>query len=205
MIGDGRDTVLLDFFGVIAHGQDSRHAAALQTASGMRATEFTGSYWAHRAPYDLKRLDGKQYWERVLGRRLEPAEAAWFVETDVRSWSRVDTAMVAVVERLSAARISLGVVSDMPWDFLCWHSRHTRVLSLFDDVAASCETGFAKPDSAAFLAALRRLRREPGQAVLIDDDEDNVRAAARLGIRAIHFTGLGALVDELDAAALKEM
>jgi len=78
---------------------------------------------------------------------------------------------------------------------------------LFDIVVASCRVGVRKPDPRIFAVALHRLGDIPPQrAVLVDDEEANVDAALRMGIRAVHFTrpsqGLAELA-ALTAAVLR--
>lgn len=71
----------------------------------------------------------------------------------------------------------------------------------FDVVAVSEAIGYAKPDPAAYGYVLDRLGVQPHDAVFIDDIADYCRAAERLGIRAIHYTGLAALKRELDTVS----
>jgi HAD superfamily hydrolase (TIGR01509 family) len=57
-----------------------------------------------------------------------------------------------------------------------------RLDGLVDLVLASCEAGALKPDLLAL--ALAQLGVEPSDAVLVDDDPDEVAAAERMGMRA---------------------
>jgi HAD superfamily hydrolase (TIGR01509 family) len=62
----------------------------------------------------------------------------------------------------------------------------------------SCDTRLRKPDPEAFLRAARTLERSPRECLLVDDVEKNVAAAARVGMRALKFTGADTLRRELD-------
>ncbi|WP_235480938.1 HAD family hydrolase [Frondihabitans sp. Leaf304] len=57
--------------------------------------------------------------------------------------------------------------------------------SLFDPICYSHEQGIAKPDSGAYLTALRRMGASVEQVLFIDDHEEPVRGAEDCGIRAI--------------------
>jgi putative hydrolase of the HAD superfamily len=59
----------------------------------------------------------------------------------------------------------------------------------FNDLLFSCHLHAVKPDEACFTAALDRLDARAGEVAFIDDSEDNVAAAGRLGIRSLTFTG----------------
>ena len=59
--------------------------------------------------------------------------------------------------------------------------------SLFDKMLSSCILHKEKPTKAYYRLVLKRLRISPKDLVFIDNREDNVTAAAQIGINAIHF------------------
>ncbi len=59
----------------------------------------------------------------------------------------------------------------------------------------SSRLGLVKPDPAIFEHALAVLDAKPDEVTFVDDRPENVEAAARVGLRAVHFTG----VDQLRA------
>lgn len=61
----------------------------------------------------------------------------------------------------------------------------------------SYKLGLRKPEPEIYLAALRRARVRPHEAVFIDDLEVNVAAAAKLGINALRYRGTEALKRDL--------
>ena len=58
---------------------------------------------------------------------------------------------------------------------------------LVDTVIYSCEEGIAKPEPAIYHLAYQRLGVTPEEAVFLDDVEDFVEGARRLGMRAVLF------------------
>jgi FMN phosphatase YigB (HAD superfamily) len=71
-----------------------------------------------------------------------------------------------------------------------------RVLGLagtFDAVICSAEVRLAKPDPAIYLHAAAALGVEPHRCFFTDDLKVNVAAAAGLGMRTHHFTGIAGL------------
>ena len=73
-----------------------------------------------------------------------------------------------------------------------------EVHRLFGDSAhASCQFGARKPDLAVFQRLLAHHRVEPGSAVFIDDEEENVRGARAAGLHAILHAGPDALRQRL--------
>lgn len=67
----------------------------------------------------------------------------------------------------------------------------TEVLHLdqyVDAIIISAEEGVIKPDEKIYQIAMDRMNAKPDQILFIDDYLANVRAAKRLGMKAIHFT-----------------
>jgi epoxide hydrolase-like predicted phosphatase len=58
----------------------------------------------------------------------------------------------------------------------------------FDVCVVSAEVGVIKPDPRIYTITLERLAVLPAEAVFVDDFVENVDAARRLGMQAIHFT-----------------
>jgi glucose-1-phosphatase len=67
----------------------------------------------------------------------------------------------------------------------------------FKKAALSYELGAKKPETIYFEKAIELFGIKPEQAVFIDDLEENVMAARRIGIQAIHFNNFDSLLDEL--------
>ncbi len=62
---------------------------------------------------------------------------------------------------------------------------------------SSCFLGLRKPEKGIFLAAVNITQRPPQECLYVDDRSLNVEAAARLGLRTIHFRGAAQLRREL--------
>jgi putative hydrolase of the HAD superfamily len=71
------------------------------------------------------------------------------------------------------------------------------LLPIFDDFVLSYTTGISKPDPRAYELAATRLGLEPEECIFIDNDPNNCRAAATVGMQAVVFTDTLALRKEL--------
>lgn len=72
-------------------------------------------------------------------------------------------------------------------------------LSLFEDIVVSGEERLIKPDARIYDVLLARAGRPADQLVFIDDNKENVAAARRKGMTAIHFTAPEPLGRDLTA------
>ena len=98
----------------------------------------------------------------------------------------------ALLESLSAAGVEMHTLSNYP----CWYRYIEDSLTLSRWVRwtfVSCKTGLRKPEPAAYRQALAALGVPPGDAIFVDDREDNCAAARAEGIDAIRFEGADAL------------
>jgi putative hydrolase of the HAD superfamily len=66
----------------------------------------------------------------------------------------------------------------------------------------SCRVGSSKPSPAIYHHALREVAALPGETMFIDDLQENVLAAASLGINAFHFTSADDLLSEFSRMGL---
>ena len=156
--------------------------------------------------YDLGLLTTEAVFESLASAvgRVAPLEEARRAAAEIFV---VNEAIVPVVEELKKRSVRLILLSNT-----CEvHSSHflaqPNVLDLFDDRVLSHEVGFRKPDENIFRVALERAGIAAEECFFVDDIEEYVEAAGRLGIRAIHFQGAGDLKRRLgiagDPAALE--
>ena len=66
-------------------------------------------------------------------------------------------------------------------------------------VTISAEVGAAKPQQRIFELALQAAGVAPEAAVFVDDFEENIEAARRIGMAAVHFRDPAKAVAELEA------
>jgi 2-haloacid dehalogenase len=75
-------------------------------------------------------------------------------------------------------------------------------LSWFDGIVMSGEEKTRKPFPEFYSILLHRYDIKPSEAVFIDDNLRNVKAAEAAGIKAIHFTDPASLASELEALGI---
>jgi putative hydrolase of the HAD superfamily len=83
--------------------------------------------------------------------------------------------------------VPTAILSNIPRDV--WHyleGQHAWI-RIPDVTTLSFRLGAVKPDPALYCRCLEALSVEPSKALYIDDREENVAAALRLGIRGWHY------------------
>lgn len=108
--------------------------------------------------------------------------------------------MPEIVGALHERNVPLFAITNFSAEF--WEPFHAREQSLFApfrDIVVSGAERMVKPDLAIYRLALDRFGLTAGQALFIDDRDENVRAAQTLGMRGHLFRNSGALKAELVA------
>jgi len=111
--------------------------------------------------------------------------------------------MADLVAELDAAGVPLYAITNFSHEF--WPSFRAREATLFDrfrDVVVSGEVKLIKPDPAIYALALARFGLAPGEALFIDDRQDNVEAGERAGLVGHRFRDAATLRAELERLGL---
>jgi 2-haloacid dehalogenase len=111
--------------------------------------------------------------------------------------------MAELVAELDAAGTPLYAITNFSGEF--WPPFRAREAATFDrfrDIVVSGDEKLTKPDAAIYHLALDRFGLAPGEAVFIDDREDNVAGANAVGMTGLLFTDAPTLRADLERLAL---
>ncbi len=97
-----------------------------------------------------------------------------------------DPEMFALVEELKGKKVRVGLLSNID-DRYTGLIRKYGYYEPFEPCILSCEIGLSKPDPQIYEHLLQEMKIPSQKIVFIDDLEDNVEAAKKLGIDAILF------------------
>jgi putative hydrolase of the HAD superfamily len=124
---------------------------------------------------------------------LDPTDLIARMLEDVR----IDEGMVAAVRAARSAGIRTALLSNS-WG-VDYYPRDL-LEELFEEVVISGEVGMRKPDPDAYLHTAQRLGLRPEECVFVDDHDDNVEAAQRIGMRAVHHRETTETVEAMEQA-----
>ena len=201
----GLRAVVFDYGMVLTGQPDAEAHDAMVRITGLEAERFEALYWADRHAYDEGKLSGVAFWEKFArdsGIRFTDADLAELNRLDARMWTTENPAMVNWQKRLKAHGLRTAILSNMGDSVLESIQREFAWIENFDVLVWSFQLGLAKPDPAIYVQTLERLGMRAEETLFIDDRRPNVETARALGMRAIEFTTLEALRQELMAAGL---
>lgn len=197
--------VIFDYGLVLTAQPDGEAHAAMVALTGLPVDRFERLYWADRHAYDEGRLSGVAYWEGLLreaGIGVDPERVAELNRLDARMWTTENPAMVAWQARLGEQGLATAILSNMGDAVHESVTRSFAWIERFDVLVWSYQLRMAKPDPAIYRYTLERLGRAPEETLFVDDRQVNVDAAAGLGIKAILFSTVERLREDLEAAGL---
>ncbi|MDE2163225.1 MAG: HAD family phosphatase [Alphaproteobacteria bacterium] len=144
---------------------------------------------------DLGKMSQSELFETIEKLTGAPAKK---LEAEFYALARIDGEMVKLVERLRQThRVGLltNAVAPFVRDIMAEHD----IERLFDTILVSAEEGMAKPDPAYFTHMLERMGAQPEDAVMIDDNPDNLVGARAAGMDGLLFESCTKLRSDLAA------
>lgn len=108
--------------------------------------------------------------------------------------------MIGLAKDLRARGIRVIILSNNFQERADYYGHYPWLKAAVDKVYYSFQTGFVKPDPAAWQFVLREDDLRPEECIYFDDQEKNVAAAKSLGIPAFLFVGVHELRNLLQTA-----
>jgi len=181
------------------------HMKAIFSASEKR---FHDAYWAHRHDYDRGALNAGTYWHAVaqdLGDPLDADQLAQLIAFDTDLWTVPNPDMIAWAAALQAANIKTGILSNLGDAMETGILARCPWLTAFTHHTFSHRLNLAKPDPAIYLHAATGLQLEPAKILFLDDREENIAAARKVGMAAIQYSTHEAFFHAMQAAGLASL
>ena len=179
--------VVFDYGQVISLPPDPKIMDSLAGRAGVAREKFEPVLWELRSEYDRGTISARAYYREILSRfgvSLDDKSIDEMVEMDLSSWLNTNAGTVSLMEDVKKAGYVLGILSNMPCDFLALARKNIPVFSLAQVSLFSCEVKLIKPEEAIYRKLLSMLGLEGGEVVFFDDNAENVKSARALGIKA---------------------
>lgn len=150
------------------------------------ATELPGWYRLERGEIDFA-----QYLEAMIAQ----APAVLGKPLDLDAYSRfmalsapgVHWMVVQHIRTLRSRGLRIGLLTNNVKEFGDHWRSSFPVEELFDVVVDSSHVGMRKPEREIYELTCERLGIAPSEAVFVDDNADNIDAAAAMGMATVHF------------------
>jgi putative hydrolase of the HAD superfamily len=180
--------VVFDYGNVISLPQDPKVMDELAGIAGVERDRFESALWSLRGDYDRGIISAKEYFNTVLSSLavfVDEKTIEEIIETDTNSWKNINTETEALMKEIKAAGYMVGILSNMPHDFLVWAKENIPVFSLPHFGLYSCDVNLIKPEEAIYRKLLSMLGVEADELVFFDDKAENIAGARAVGMEAI--------------------
>jgi putative hydrolase of the HAD superfamily len=197
--------VLFDYGMVLSGPPDPAAWARMLSLTGLSEEQLHRGYWAHRHAYDRGDLTAESFWNHAAAPTraiLTPEQLTALIAADVDYWSTLNPPMLAWAHSLQKARITTGILSNMPGPMETGLRARYRWIDEFTHNTWSHSVNLAKPEPSIYRHAAEGLRTAPANILFLDDKAENIEAALTIGMQAIHYTTHAAFEQEMHARGL---
>jgi putative hydrolase of the HAD superfamily len=186
--------VVFDYGEVISLKPAEEVGRELARIAGLKQEVLDPLRWQNRREFDRGTLSGREYYRKVLalgGVTASDELAEKMALMDTESWKVLNEETLALMKKLKETGLTVGVLSNMPHEFLNVIWEHLTVSKLYDVGIFSCEVNLVKPEREIYLALIEKLGCKSEEIVFFDDIKANVEGAAALGINAYVWKDAG--------------
>lgn len=141
--------------------------------------------------------DEKEFWKNYADSQGVVLTETWFDEYDKVTGFTDIPGMIEIVKHLQNQGFQTPMLSNIH-HYQANVVRRFDYYNLFTPVLLSYKIAYEKPQREAYAVLLDELQLSPSEVIFIDDQIDNVSAAASVGIDAIHFISPLQLLEELN-------
>ena len=202
--------VIFDYGNVISLPQSFEPFTRMEKLTGVSAAIFESVYDRYRKGFDLGEYDGARMYSMLmeaeghheLAHNAELMKAV--AELDMKTWRDVDEAVVEWVSAVKRRGVKLGILSNMPAEFLDNYERDIAPFALADYACFSCRVKLIKPHKEIYTHTLEKLGVAAHEAVFFDDMQENIDAANALGMHGLVWTGLEKAQEDLRQILARE-
>jgi putative hydrolase of the HAD superfamily len=183
---------------VLSNGWDRAARRRAVEEFGLDAEEFEDRHEMVVHGWEMGQITMDDYVRRTVFYRRRPFTRDAF-EAFLFGQSREYPEAMALVKQLAASGPWLvAALNNESLELNEYRIQRFGLRNVFSMFLSSCYLGVRKPDEKIYRLALQITQRDPAESVFIDDRDINLEAAARLGMRVIHYQNPAQLIEELE-------
>jgi epoxide hydrolase-like predicted phosphatase len=191
--------VLFDWGGVLIDDPGEKMKKFCARTLGAEAEKFNQIFNKYVPDFHMGKITERKLWSsinRELGLKNKITHSLWTEAYKQYYFPRPD--MFKLARQLRRHGFKIALLSNTEKPIISYaNNKYYKRMKLFNDIIASCYVGCIKPGKKIYKIALRRLKVKPTEALLIDDREENIISAKKVGIKTILFKNYRRLLKDL--------
>lgn len=189
--------VFFDLGGVIVRTEYQAPRQHLAERLGMEYDDLNRIVFNSETGYQasIGAITSLQHWEAVMKRLKRPFPEMAAIRDEFFAGDIVDREILDFLRSLRGG-YKTGLISNA-WSDLRDYIVREKMDDAFDHIIISAEVGVAKPEAEIYQIALEQAGVRPGEAVFVDDFNENIEGCEKVGMKGIHFSDPQSVLQQL--------
>ncbi|MCH8748430.1 HAD family phosphatase [Patescibacteria group bacterium] len=196
--------VVFDVGGVLHTSRAEHIAQDIINTLGISQEQYLLAYDQLMPLFNLGEITEQEFWQQFItltkASQPLPTESLWGRE--FARLYQVNDDVLHIVANLKNQGLTVAILSNTI-DPHATINRQRGLYAPFEIIILSHEVGLAKPDPKIYEVAQKQLQVSAAETVFVDDREENITAAIKLGINGILFQDAHHLVADLAELGLE--
>ena len=196
--------IIFDIGGVL--GPDSNvldtHYKSIVDKTGLTTAEIEKIFKEHWPKIIVGKEKISEFWaevSKISRKKVTPDELEKLYDESMSTYDEV----IKYAQSLKEKGYHLAILSNVSREWMNLKVHKFGLDKIFEKIFCSCFLGIAKPDPEIYTTVLTDLELTADEAVFIDDREENVISANKVGIKAVLYTDLNHLKADLAKLGVK--
>lgn len=193
--------MLFDVGGVLlTNGWDHRERAAVLAHFSLDRAAYEARHEAPNDAWEKGRMSAEQFLAETVFYEPRSFTFSEFMQ-EMRAQSKVlESGALGTLKRLKTSTdLKLMVLNNEARELNDYRIERFGLRAYFDGFFSSCYLGLRKPDPKIYKLTMDVLSVGPGEAIFVDDRQENCDAAGSAGLRPIHYQSRTQLEEEMEA------
>jgi epoxide hydrolase-like predicted phosphatase len=190
------ESIIFDWGGVLIEDPRPGLLRYCSEAFGVPLEEYTPVHDSFLDDFHTGKISEEEFWQQISGRLGKPtprSRSLWYEAFRSAYVPKEQMFLLAASLHDKGYKTALLSNTEMPAvEFFYEQDYH-----MFDVLVFSCLEGVMKPERRIYEITLERLDSKAEQTVFIDDRQDYIRGAQKVGLNTILFNNIDQVKDEL--------
>lgn len=198
-------TIILDFGGVLGSDSDlwNSYAREILKITGLSARQLNKIFDLHWPDLKEGRKDTSSFWDEVYKKSKNNIPRGT-LEKLYASCVKINKPVLQLAKNLKEKGFDLAILTNESREWMNFKIKKFQLNEIFNKIYCSAFIGVVKPNIKAFKYVLKNLNISPSEVIFIDNQENNVFTARKLGIKSILFKNVKLLKEELSLLGITE-